>query len=139
MMESCKKVEGARIYGVEIQRMMPPGQEIIIGMVRDAAFGPMVMFGMGGIYVNLIQDVSFRLAHNLTMEDIQEMVRETKAYTLLKGYRGAAASDIKALEDTIALVAALVEDFPEIDEFDINPLFVYSEGLSALDVKITLA
>ncbi len=139
MMESCKKVEGARIYGVEIQRMMPPGQEIIIGMVRDAAFGPMVMFGMGGIYVNLIQDVSFRLAHNLTMEDIQEMVRETKAYTLLKGYRGAAASDIKAVEDTIARVAALVEDFPEIDEFDINPLFVYSEGLSALDVKITLA
>jgi acetyl coenzyme A synthetase (ADP forming)-like protein len=139
MMEKCKKVEGARIYGIEIQRMMPPGQEIIIGMVRDAAFGPMVMFGMGGIYVNLLQDVTFRLAHNLTMEDIHEMVQETKAYTLLKGYRGAEASDIKSVEETIARVAALVEDFSEIDEFDINPLFVYSEGLSALDVKITLA
>jgi acetyl coenzyme A synthetase (ADP forming)-like protein len=139
MMEKCSKVEGAKIYGVEVQRMMPPGREIIIGMVRDAVFGPMVMFGMGGIYVNLMKDVSFRLTHNLTVEDVAEMVRETKAYTLLAGYRGEAPADVKAVEDAIAKVAALVSDFSEIDEFDINPLFVYSEGLSALDVKITLA
>ena len=139
MMAKCSTVEGATIYGVEVQRMMPVGREVIIGMARDATFGPMVMFGMGGIYVNLIKDVAFRLAHNLTEEDVTEMVRETKAYTLLKGYRGEPPADIKAVESTIAKVAALVSDFPEIEEFDINPLFVYEEGLSAVDVKITLS
>ena len=139
MMARCSAVEGARILGVEVQRMMPAGREVIIGMARDASFGPMVMFGMGGIYVNLLQDVSFRLAHNLTEEDVAEMVRETKAYTLLKGYRGEAPADIAAVEAAIAKVAALVSDFPEIDEFDINPVFVYEKGLSAVDVKITLA
>lgn len=138
MMEKCRKIAGATIYGVEVQRMMPPGREVIIGMVRDAVFGPMVMFGMGGIYVNLMKDVAFRLAHNLTVEDVSEMVRETKAYTLLKGYRGEEPADVQSVEDTIARIAALVSDFPEIDEFDINPLFVYAKGLSALDVKITL-
>lgn len=138
MMAKCSAVEGATILGVEVQRMMPVGREVIIGMARDASFGPMVMFGMGGIYVNLIKDVAFRLAHNLTEEDVAEMVRETKAYTLLKGYRGEPPADIAAVEATIAKVAALVSDFPEIEEFDINPLFVYEEGLSAVDVKITL-
>lgn len=139
MMAKCSAIPDATIYGVEVQRMMPVGREVIIGMVRDPIFGPMVMFGMGGIYVNLMKDVAFRMAHNLTVEDVAEMVRETKAYTLLKGYRGEEPADIASVESTIARVAALVNDFPEIEEFDINPLFVYSKGLSAVDVKITLA
>jgi len=139
MMEKCSAVPNAKIYGIEVQHMMPKGQEVILGMVRDPVFGPMIMFGMGGIYVNLLKDVSFRLTHNLTMRDVQEMVRETKAYTLLSGYRGEKASDIAAVETSLAAVAALVNDFPEIAELDINPLFVYEKGSAALDVKITLA
>jgi acetyl coenzyme A synthetase (ADP forming)-like protein len=139
MMEKCRVVPNAKIYGIEVQHMMPKGQEVILGMVRDPVFGPMLMFGMGGIYVNLLKDVSFRLTHNLTMRDVREMVRETKAYTLLSGYRGEKASDIAAVENALAAVAALVNDFPEIEELDINPLFVYEKGSAALDVKITLA
>lgn len=138
MMNKCTAIPDAKVYGIEVQRMMPKGQEVIVGMVRDNVFGPMIMFGMGGIYVNLMKDVSFRLSHGLTVEDVRDMVQETKAYTLLKGYRGEAASDISAVEGTIASVAALVNDFPEIEELDINPLFVYGKGSSALDVKITL-
>ncbi len=138
MMAKCTAIPDAKVYGIEVQRMMPKGQEVIVGMVRDKVFGPMIMFGMGGIYVNLIKDVSFRLSHNLTVEDVRAMVQETKAYTLLKGYRGEAASDIAAVEAAIAGIAALVNDFSEIEELDINPLFVYEKGSAALDVKITL-
>lgn len=123
---------------IEVQKMMPKGVEAIIGMMRDAQFGPMIAFGMGGIYVNLIKDASFRLANGLTMEAIQEQLEETKVYTLLKGYRGENPSDIEAVKNVIARVAKLTLDFPEITELDINPVFVYENGISALDVKITL-
>jgi len=96
------------------------------------------MFGLGGIYVNLMQDVSFRLVTGLTRDEVQKMVEETKAYTLLKGYRGEAPEDVDGVVDTICEVAALVSDFPEIAELDINPLFVYQDSVIALDVKIAL-
>lgn len=126
-------------HGIEVQKMMPKGTEIIIGMTRDVNFGPMIAFGLGGIYVNLLKDVSFRLAKDITLQEIEEMIKETKAYTLLKGYRGAKPDDIDAVIDTIARVAKLVVDFPEITEMDINPVFVYQKGLSALDIKITIS
>jgi len=129
----------APVYGVEVQRMLPQGRECIVGLSRDVQFGPMVMFGLGGIYVNLLKDVSFRLVRGLSREGIAKMIRETKAYQLLRGVRGEKPADIPAVIDTVARVAALVTDFPEISELDINPLFAYTEGVTALDVKIRIS
>jgi acetyl coenzyme A synthetase (ADP forming)-like protein len=129
----------ARIYGVMVYHMVPKGREMIIGMSQDVQFGPLIMFGLGGIYVNFLKDVSFRLAP-LSEQEAGEMMEETKAYTLLKGIRGEEASDIEALKEMLLRVSQLVWDFPEIVEMDINPVIVYGEGKGcyALDVKITL-
>ena len=129
----------ARIHGVLVYHMVPKGREMIIGMSQDVQFGPLVMFGLGGIYVNFLKDVSFRLAP-LSEPEAREMMEETKAFTLLKGMRGEPPSDIEALKNTILRVGQLVWDFPEIVEMDINPVIVYGwgEGCIALDVKITL-
>ena len=129
----------ARIYGVMVYHMVPRGRETIIGMSQDVQFGPLVMFGLGGIYVNFLKDVSFRLAP-LSDHEAQGMMEETRAYTLLKGIRGEPPSDIESLKNTILRVGQLVWDFPEIVEMDINPVIVYEwgEGCIALDVKITL-
>ncbi|OPZ72942.1 MAG: hypothetical protein BWY80_01030 [Firmicutes bacterium ADurb.Bin456] len=128
------------IYGIEVQKMMPRGTELIVGMTRDVQFGPLVAFGLGGIYVNLFKDVAFRLADGLAdAGKIEEMLMETKAYTLLRGYRGESPRDLGAVVDVIRRTARLVKDFPEINEMDINPLFAYERGLSALDIKITIS
>ncbi|HUS78635.1 MAG TPA: acetate--CoA ligase [Patescibacteria group bacterium] len=129
----------ARIYGISVSRMVPSGREMIVGMSRDVQFGPLIMFGLGGIYVNFLKDVSFRLAP-LSEHEVETMMEETKAYTLLKGIRGEPPSDIEALRNTILRVGQLVWDFPQIVEMDLNPIFVYGEGEGciALDVKITL-
>jgi acetyltransferase len=129
----------ATILGVNVQKMIPPGREMIIGMNRDLTFGPMLMFGLGGIYVNFLRDVSFRLAP-LSKESAWEMIEETKAYTLLRGIRGEPSSDIDSVVDVLLRVSQLVTDFTQINEMDINPLFVYEkgEGCLALDVKMTI-
>lgn len=127
------------VYGVEVQKMMPRGVELIIGMTRDIQFGPLIAFGLGGIYVNLLKDVSFRLVDGLTETEINDMISETKAYTLLRGYRGEKPADIASILGIIGRVAKLAGDFPEINEIDINPVFAYNQGASALDVKITIS
>ena len=120
--------------------MVDDGVEVIIGMSRDIQFGPMIAFGLGGIYVNLIKDVSFRLASALNnRKSIEEMIAETKAFTLLKGYRGQKSADMDALIDAIYRTARLVQDFEEITEMDINPLRVYTKGATGVDVKITIS
>ncbi|KZX09977.1 acetate--CoA ligase family protein [Methanobrevibacter curvatus] len=124
--------------GVEVQKMMDSGDEVLVGMVRDKQFGPMIAFGMGGIYVNLIEDVAFKLANGLTSDEIDEQFESTKVSTLLKGFRGEPAKDIKDVKEAIKRVAKLTLDFPEITELDINPIFVYENGSSALDIKIKL-
>ncbi len=129
----------AAIHGVEVQRMMPPGTELIVGMSRDVQFGPLMAFGLGGIYVNLLKDVSFRLAGGLTRREVISMISETKAYTLLRGYRGEQPADLSAIIDIILRTAEMVTDFEEIAEMDINPVFAYSTGASALDIKITIS
>lgn len=126
-------------HGIEIQKMVPKGVELIVGMSRDVQFGPMIGFGLGGIYVNLLKDVSFRLAHNISRKEISDMIAETKAYTLMKGYRGEKPVDIDAVSEVVRRVAMLAVGFPEIMEIDINPIFAYERGVAALDVKITLS
>lgn len=128
----------APIYGIEVQKMMPPGIELIVGVSRDVQFGPLIAFGLGGIYVNLLKDISFRLAEGLTHREAVAMIEETKAYTLLRGYRGKEPADIDAVIDIILRTADLVSDFSEIAEMDINPVLVYKKGASALDIKITV-
>lgn len=129
----------APIYGVEIQKMVDEGIELIIGMTRDIQFGPLIAFGLGGIYVNLLEDVAFSLAAVLKDPDeIENLIRKTKVYSLLRGYRGKKPADIQAVMDTIAKVASLAMDFEEIVEMDINPLRAFHKGVSALDVKITI-
>ncbi|MEW6522088.1 MAG: acetate--CoA ligase alpha subunit [Bacillota bacterium] len=129
----------AQVYGVEVQKLMPKGIELIVGMTKDVQFGPLIAFGLGGIYVNLLKDVSFRLAHGLSRAAIQAMIDETKAQTLLRGFRGAPPADLEAVMELIARVARLVRDFPEITELDMNPVLAYPRGVSALDIKITIS
>lgn len=129
----------ADIHGIEVQKMMPKGVELIVGMTKDVQFGPLLAFGLGGIYVNLLKDVSFRLARGLNKDEIKTMLTETKAYTLLRGYRGAEPADLASLIDLIYRVGQLVMYFPEITEMDINPVFAYPDGVSALDIKITIS
>ena len=129
----------ATMLGVNVQKMIPSGREMIVGMNRDLTFGPLLMCGLGGIYVNFLKDVSFRLAP-LSAETALGMIEETKAYTLLRGIRGESSSDIDSVVDVMLRVSQLVTDFTEITELDINPLFVYEsgKGCSALDVKMTI-
>jgi len=130
---------GARVFGVEVQKMVPSGKEVIVGMNRDLQFGPLIMFGLGGVYVNILKDVSFRLAP-ISKGAASEMTTETKSYALLRGIRGEPRSDIESIVDVILRVSQLSMDFKEISEIDINPLFVYESGKGslALDVKITV-
>jgi acetate---CoA ligase (ADP-forming) len=139
MAKSRKAHPEAKIYGVSVDKMVQKGREMIIGMSRDPQFGPMVMFGLGGIYVNFLKDVAFRIAP-MSERDADGIVKETKSYTLLKGIRGEPPADIAALKETILRISQLVTAYPEIAEMDINPILVYNEGAGcqALDVKIAL-
>jgi len=140
MQNAGRFVPDATIYGIEVQKMAPRGKEMIIGMHRDPQFGPLLMFGLGGIYVNFLKDVSFRLAP-LSRTEASDMIRQTKAYTLLRGIRGEAPSDIDSVENVLLRISKLAVEFPEINELDINPLLVYEEGKGslALDIKITIS
>lgn len=131
-----KKPE-ARLEGVLIEEMAPKGNEVIIGMKRDPGFGPMIMFGFGGIFVELFKDVSFRIAP-LTTNDAREMVLSTKAGKLLQGYRGERAKDIDAIVDVILKLSQIAIDFREIEEIEINPLLVLEKGVLALDGRAIL-
>jgi acyl-CoA synthetase (NDP forming) len=130
---------GAHVRGVQVQQMIAGGQEVIIGIKRDPTFGPLVMFGLGGVYVEALADVSFRLAP-LTAADAWEMLGEVRSARLLTGLRGAPAADRAALVDAIVCVGQLAADHPEIVELDINPLLVLPEGrgVIALDARIIL-
>lgn len=128
---------GAHVRGVQVQKMVTGGQEVIIGVKRDPTFGPLVMFGLGGIYVEALADVSFRLAP-LTLADADEMIDEVRSARLLRGLRGAAPADRAALADAIVRVGQLAADHPEIAELDINPLLVLpaGEGVLAVDARV---
>lgn len=131
-----KNMPEAEILGVDIQKYIVDGKEIIIGMKRDPQFGPLIMFGMGGIYVEILKDVSFRIAP-LTEKDAIEMIEETKSYRLLSGARGQKPVNIQAIVDCLLKVSQLSLDFPEIIELDINPLKI-SDKLYALDARLSI-
>lgn len=126
-----KHTQNAAIEGVLVEKMAPKGLEVIIGMKRDPGFGPLMMFGMGGVFVELFKDVVFRVAP-LTYADAQEMVADTKAYKLLSGWRGSQESDIEAIIENILRLSELATDFPQIQEIEINPLLVLPKGQGAL-------
>ncbi|MHA1959395.1 MAG: acetate--CoA ligase alpha subunit [Candidatus Thorarchaeota archaeon] len=130
----------AVIYGVDVQEMVEKGKELIIGCSRDIQFGPLIMFGAGGIFVDYLKDVAFRLAP-LSRAHAADLIEDTKMSALLKGVRGEPPSDLIALEDTILRISQLVTDFEDVVEMDINPLFCYEkgQGISAVDVKITIS
>jgi acetyltransferase len=121
----------AEIDGMLVEKMAAEGKEVIIGMKRDPSFGPLIMFGMGGVFVELFKDVAFRIAP-LTPEDVPEMIRSTRAYQLLNGWRGGLTYDIGAIEDVIMIISQLAIDIPQISEIEINPLCVFPEGEGAL-------
>lgn len=124
--------------GIEISKMQKSGVEILIGMFRNEQFGPIIVFGYGGIYTNLFEDVSFLLVNGLTEEYIDKQIKNTKVYELIKGYRGENPKDFEAIKDIIKKIAKLSIDFPEISELDINPIFVYEKSYIAVDIKIKL-
>ncbi len=121
----------ARIAGILIQEMAKPGfLEVIVGATRDPIFGPVIMFGLGGIFVEVLKDVSFRIAP-LSPRDADEMVREIKSYKILEGYRGMPPRDIEAVKDIILKVSKLMLEVVEIKELDLNPVMLYAKGEGA--------
>lgn len=128
----------ADIKGVLVQQMITGGKEVILGMSRDPQFGPLLMFGLGGIYVEVLKDVSFRIAP-IDARDAEEMIREIRAFPLLKGVRGEPPADIGAIIDSLLKLSQMVADFPEILEVDINPLVVFPEGKGAIAIDARLA
>jgi 4-hydroxybutyryl-CoA synthetase (ADP-forming) len=129
-----------KINGVIIQEFITSGKETIIGMKHDAQFGPLLMFGLGGIYVQVFRDVSFRLAP-INELSARHMIESTKASKLLYGVRGEKPSDIESIIESLQRLSQLVMDFPEIQEIDINPLLVFEQGkgCKAIDIRIVIS
>lgn len=137
MISARRYFPDAEIWGVSVQQMLPAGKDVIIGSVKDPQFGHMIMFGLGGIYVEVLKDVSFRIAP-ISESDARNMIREIKSFKLLAGARGEKGVDQNAIVDAILRVSNLVTDFPEIVELDINPLRVFEEGAVAIDMRLTV-
>jgi acyl-CoA synthetase (NDP forming) len=128
----------ALLDGISVQPMAKPGIEVVAGLTRDRTFGPVIMFGLGGIFVEVLNDVAFRVVP-LRPKDARTMVREIRGFPILQGSRGALAADLVALEDMLLTLSKLAEEHPEIHEIDLNPVFAYPTGVLAVDARILLA
>ncbi|NMA92541.1 MAG: acetyl-CoA synthetase [Firmicutes bacterium] len=138
IMASCRRaVPAAVIEGVSVQPMARPGIEIIMGMIKDPSFGPVLMFGLGGIFVEVLQDVTFRIVP-LQPGDAAAMIDEIKGKKLLEGFRGQEPVDTSSLVDMLLKLSAFVEKNPTIKEIDMNPVFAYREGALVVDARIIL-
>ncbi len=137
MLSIKQRYPSAIIHGLTVQKMAPPGIQVIVGMSKDLQFGPVLMFGLGGILVELLKDVSFRIVP-VTKRDAAEMIREIKGYPLLEGYRGQEPANIDALQDIIVRVSQFAERTPEIKELDLNPIFAYRDKAVSVDARIVL-
>jgi len=136
----AKNVPEANVEGIFVTRQIPKGEEVILGIKRDPVFGPVVMFGLGGIYVEVFEDVSFKVAP-IDERAAEKMIKQIKAYPLLSGFRGRNPADLEAVKDTIMRLSQLGVDCPQIKELDINPMVVLEEGEGAFiaDAKIMLS
>ena len=138
ILENVKKYNAnAKIVGVLIQEMAPPSTETIIGAIKDPQFGQTIMFGLGGIFVELLKDVNFRVAP-INADDAKEMITQLKAYPLLKGFRNSPPADINALIKILLSTSRLVMENPEIKELDFNPVIVYENGAKTVDARIII-
>jgi len=127
----------AQIFGVITYSMIPKATEIIIGMMKDPHFGPVAMFGLGGIFVEVLKDISFRIIP-LEEKDAREMITEIRGYEILKGARGNPPRDIQAIKEVLMKVSQLTMENPEINEIDLNPIFVFEKGLQIVDARMIL-
>ncbi len=141
IMENVRKhAPSARIEGVLVQKMADPGYiEVIVGATRDATFGPVIMFGLGGIFVEVLKDVSFRVAP-LTEEDAESMIHEIRSYRILEGYRGMPPRDIDAIKRIILKTADIMLNLENVQDIDLNPVMLYEKGRGALvvDARVIL-
>jgi acetyl-CoA synthetase (ADP-forming) len=132
-----KHKKDAEIVGVLVQEMAPPSTEVIVGAIKDPQFGHALMFGLGGVFVEVLKDVTFRIVP-INEEEAREMIGEVKAYPLLKGYRGMPQADIEAIVQILLKTSRLVSEHPEIKELDLNPIMVYEKGAKTVDARIIL-
>jgi acyl-CoA synthetase (NDP forming) len=138
ILENVKKFKrDAKIVGILVQEMAPASTEVIIGSIKDAQFGPTLMFGLGGIFVELLKDVTFRVAP-INAQDAAEMIVGVKAYPLLNGYRNNPPVDVEAIVAELLKVSRLVMDHKEIKELDLNPVMAYPHGAKTVDARIVL-
>ncbi len=138
ILENVKKYKAdAKIVGVLVQEMAPQSTEVIVGAIKDPQFGQTLMFGLGGIFVEVLKDVNFRIAP-ITADDAKEMITQLKAYPLLKGFRNTPPADIGALVNILCNTSRLVMDNPEIKELDLNPVMAYQKGAKTVDARIIL-
>ena len=138
IIENVKRLKpDAKINGILVQEMAPCSTEVIVGAIKDPQFGPTLMFGFGGIFVEVMKDVAFRIAP-ITEEDAQEMITEVKAYPILRGYRGQPPLDIDTIAKILLNTSRLVMDHQEIKELDLNPVMVYEKGAKTVDARIIL-
>jgi len=139
IVKNVKKFKNdVKVVGVIVEELAPQGNEVIVGMAKDPQFGPALMFGLGGIFVEVLKDVSFRIAP-LTEYDARDMIQEIKGYPILTGIRGQKPADIDSLVDIILRVSKLVTEHPEIEQLDLNPIFVYPQGAKIVDARIILS
>jgi len=132
------KKPGSRVVGILVAEMAPQSTEVIVGMVTDPQFGPALMFGLGGIFVEVLKDVTFRIAP-ITEVDAREMIEEIKAFPILKGYRGYPQADLDSIVRILMAVSKLVMERPEINQLDLNPIEVYEKGAKVVDARIIIA
>jgi succinyl-CoA synthetase beta subunit len=140
MLRISRNMPDAFLEGVYLEKMVPRGREVILGMTRDPQFGPMLMFGLGGIFVEVMKDVTFHLAP-ITSSEAMSMLMGTRSYKLLTGARGEEGVNLGAIGEALQRISQLVTDFPQIDELDINPFIVgkMGEDSFAADARIQLA
>ena len=138
ILENAEKYDSAaKIVGVLVQEMAPQSTEVIVGAIKDPQFGQTLMFGLGGIFVEILKDVTFRVAP-ITREDAYEMITKIKAYPLLTGYRKTPPADLDTIINVLLNASKLVMDYPEIKELDLNPIMAYEKGAKTVDARIIL-
>jgi acyl-CoA synthetase (NDP forming) len=139
IMKSCKAaVPTANIEGISVQPMGKPGTEVIIGVINDPSFGHTIMFGLGGVFVEVLKDVAFRIIP-IDESDAEDMINEIKGKKLLEGYRGQEPADVATLQQMLLKLSDFVNDTPEIQEIDMNPVFAYRDGAVVVDARIILS